>query len=234
MLCLVSLLHIKPDVGGTSQYHDSNYLETCSAATCVKLSMLPPVNLTELNNTKIKSLIRLLYIISATQFSFVRRLSFPRLIHCTSTQVHSHTKIFKTTMPDWDEAATLSTCLTLQDISKASQFHNLNSPNSEKLTPILRSIENEKAKGYSKLCLPLTTEKWKERWSQMCLLPTESSEQDKESAARAAEVWRLNPVFTRDEVTITRLGGYRTEKKTILSYHPQMKPKELSSWLPIG
>ena len=46
----------------------------------------------------------------------------------------------------------------------------------------------------------------------MCLLPTESSEKDKETAARAAEAWRLNPVFTRDEVTITRLGGYRARK----------------------
>ena len=115
-------------------------------------------------------------------------------------------------MPVWDEAATLSTCLTLQDISKASQFHNLNLSNAEKLTPVLRFIENEKAKGYSKLCLPLTTEKWKERWSRMCLLPMESSEQDKETAARAAEAWRLNPVFTRDEVTITRLGVYIARK----------------------
>jgi protein arginine N-methyltransferase 5 len=116
-------------------------------------------------------------------------------------------------MPVWDEAATLSTCLTLQDISKASQFHNSNLSNAEKITPVLRFIENEKAKGYGKLCLPLTTEEWKERWSQMCLLPTESSEQDKETAARAAEAWRLNPVFTRDEVTITRLGVYIAKKK---------------------
>ena len=47
----------------------------------------------------------------------------------------------------------------------------------------------------------------------MCLLPTESSEQDKDTAARAAEAWRLNPVFTRDEVTITRLGVYIARKK---------------------
>jgi len=42
--------------------------------------------------------------------------------------------------------------------------------------------------------------------SLMCLLPTESSEQDKEIGARAAEAWRLNPAFKLDEVTITRLG----------------------------
>ena len=113
-------------------------------------------------------------------------------------------------MPVWDSAAILSTCLTLQDISKASQLQNLNA---EKTTPVLKLIENEKAKGYDRLCLPLTTEKWKERWSQMCLLPMESSEQDKEIATRAAETWRLNPAFTRDEVTITRLGVYIVKKK---------------------
>lgn len=115
-------------------------------------------------------------------------------------------------MPVWDSAATLSTCLTLQDIAEASQSHNLNSSNAEKSTPVLKLIESEKAKGYGKLCLPLTTEKWKERWSQMCLLPMESSGQDKEIAAKAAEAWRLNPAFTRDEVTITRLGVYIARK----------------------
>lgn len=104
----------------------------------------------------------------------------------------------------WDPAATIATCLTLHDISKASQSQGHS--NAEKSTPVLKLIGNEKAKGYNKICLPLTTEKWKERWSQMCLLPTESSEQDKESAGIAAEAWRLNPGFKRDEVTMTRLG----------------------------
>ena len=49
----------------------------------------------------------------------------------------------------------------------------------------------------------------------MCLLPMESSEQDKETAARAAEAWRLNPVFTRDEVTITRLGVYIQKQEKV-------------------
>ena len=113
-------------------------------------------------------------------------------------------------MPVWDQAATLATCLGLQDIYRASQLHD--SSNAEKRTPILKLIENEKYKGYDRLCLPLTTGKWKERWSQMCLLPMESSEPEKENAARAAETWRLNPAFTRDEVTMTRLGAYMTRK----------------------
>jgi protein arginine N-methyltransferase 5 len=55
--------------------------------------------------------------------------------------------------------------------------------------------------------MPLTTDKWKTRWSEMCLLPIERSDQDKESAAKAAEAWRLNPAFQRDEVTMTRIGA---------------------------
>lgn len=106
-------------------------------------------------------------------------------------------------MSAWDPAASLSSCLTPRDISNASQFYK--SSDTEK-TLILKLIENEKSKGYDKVCLPLTTEKWKERWSQMCLLPMESGEQDKEAVARTAETWRLNPAFKRDEVTITRLG----------------------------
>lgn len=141
-------------------------------------------------------------------------------------------------MPGWDPAATLSTCFNLKDISKACQSHNLT--DGDKITPVLKLIENEKAKGYDKLCLPLTTEKWKERWSQMCLLPTESSESDKESAAKAAEAWRLNPVFRLDEVTITRLGVYNGKKKKSKSIQfnhlssLQMKLRESLSWRPIG
>lgn len=107
---------------------------------------------------------------------------------------------------DWDHCATLSTFLTLNDISKAQAFRGRDHDDDE--TPVLNVIEESKQKGYKRVCVPLTTEKWKERWSKMCLLPNESSEEDKESASKAAEAWRLNPAFERDEVTITRLGAF--------------------------
>ncbi|KAF8962758.1 shk1 kinase-binding protein 1 [Flammula alnicola] len=104
----------------------------------------------------------------------------------------------------WDPCATLATSLTLEDLSKAS--HLLQHSDSEQYeTPVLKLVGDAKEKGYKRVCMPLTTEKWKQRWSEMCLLPTESSEQDKESAAKTAEAWRLNPAFHREEVTITRL-----------------------------
>lgn len=104
----------------------------------------------------------------------------------------------------WSDCATISTFLTLDDISKA--WRQLAVPDGHE-TPVLNAIAASKKRGYKRLCMPLTTQKWKERWSKMCLLPTKSSDQDKESAAKAAELWRLNPAFQRDEVTITRLGG---------------------------
>lgn len=103
----------------------------------------------------------------------------------------------------WDHCATLSTSLTLSDISKACR--GLSDFQGDE-TAVLKVIGDSKQKGYKRVCMPLTTEKWKERWSKMCLLPNESSDEDKESASKAAEAWRLNPAFQRDEVTITRLG----------------------------
>ncbi|CCM04304.1 uncharacterized protein FIBRA_06475 [Fibroporia radiculosa] len=60
------------------------------------------------------------------------------------------------------------------------------------------------AKDYEAICCPLTTEKWKTRWREMCLLPA-GDIQDKESLERRAEAWRSRPGFLCDEVTITRL-----------------------------
>lgn len=105
----------------------------------------------------------------------------------------------------WDPSATLSASFTLNDLSNASQ--NFQSSDSDTYkTFVLKLIGDAQDKGYKRVCMPLTTEKWKKRWSEMCLLPTERSDQDKESAAQAAELWRLNPAFQRGEVTITRIG----------------------------
>ena len=98
----------------------------------------------------------------------------------------------------WDPHATISTYLTLDDIAKASK--------EDYDTAILKLVADSKEKGYKRLCIPLTTEKWKKRWSEMCLLPAENAPGSKEASALAAEAWRLNPGFQRDEVTITRLG----------------------------
>jgi protein arginine N-methyltransferase 5 len=63
-----------------------------------------------------------------------------------------------------------------------------------------------RAKGYERICTPLTNERWKRRWEDMCILSAESTEDEKQRVARDAEAWRMMPAFRKDEVTITRLG----------------------------
>ncbi|KAF9476682.1 shk1 kinase-binding protein 1 [Pholiota conissans] len=116
----------------------------------------------------------------------------------------------------WDPCATLATFLTLDDLAKASAAFSPTSPPPHHqhqsgvqvqtpATPVLKLVDEAKDKGYKRLCIPLTTAKWEARWAHMCLLPTESSDADKEQAAKDAEQWRLSPGFQLDEVTITRL-----------------------------
>lgn len=87
-------------------------------------------------------------------------------------------------------------------------------------TPALRAVVNARAKGYDGICLPLTTEKWRTRWKDLCLLSDDESP-DKAALEQRAEEWRANPVFARDEVTITRLGAQQhsiTSSQTLTFY----------------
>ncbi|KAJ4476233.1 PRMT5 arginine-N-methyltransferase-domain-containing protein, partial [Lentinula aciculospora] len=111
----------------------------------------------------------------------------------------------------WSPSASISTFITLSTISnkKASGSHG---------TAPLELIAEAHSKGYHSVCLPLTTENWRIRWTEMCLVPSDSiqkrtRESRRESklvnrdlsAERKAEAWRENPCFEREEVTITEL-----------------------------
>jgi protein arginine N-methyltransferase 5 len=104
-------------------------------------------------------------------------------------------------MASWDTSAAISTILTLEDISNA-----YNNEDATYETPVLKLVAEARSKGYDVVCLPITTEKWKRRWTDMCLLPTGSNGDKDMVTEQRAEAWRLRPCFTRDEVTITRLG----------------------------
>lgn len=100
-------------------------------------------------------------------------------------------------------SATISTFITLDDISRKSTTIT----SSNDTTAVLKLIAEALAKNYDTVCLPITTANWKNRWTDMCLLPT-GSDRDKDMAAeQRAEAWRSKPCFMRDEVTITRLGA---------------------------
>ncbi|RDB25973.1 Protein arginine N-methyltransferase 5 [Hypsizygus marmoreus] len=103
-------------------------------------------------------------------------------------------------MASWNASAAISTFLTLEHISSASEIQD-----DQYETPLLQVVAEARAKGYDAISIPLTTEKWKKRWSDMCLLPTGSDRDMEIAAEQRAEAWRSKPCFLKDEVTITRL-----------------------------
>ena len=76
-------------------------------------------------------------------------------------------------------------------------------------TPVLRAVTDARTDGYETICVPLTTDKWRARWRELCIL-NPNEEQDKlAEIEQRAEAWRSKPAFFRDEVTVTRLGESR-------------------------
>ncbi|KAF7330502.1 Protein arginine N-methyltransferase [Mycena venus] len=101
----------------------------------------------------------------------------------------------------WDNAASISALLTLEDIAKAARAP----PKPDAPTPVLALSAQARSKGYDLVCLPLTTENWKKRWTEMCLLPSGVDLDADMAAEKRAEAWRAKPNFLLDEVTITQL-----------------------------
>lgn len=153
-------------------------------------------------------------------------------------------------MAQWHHSpsAGLATVFTLDDILRASVSFISPSPSADASThshlphaqkeqpdtPVLRLVKEARNKGYETICLPLTTQNWRDRWEGMCLLPsspaqasalesdkvektgenlddfgaahlTIDAEKKKKDRATAAEQWRARPGFLQDEVTITRI-----------------------------
>ncbi|GLB40203.1 putative class I-like SAM-binding methyltransferase superfamily protein [Lyophyllum shimeji] len=104
-------------------------------------------------------------------------------------------------MASWSSSATIANLLTLEDISNASASDDRAAYG----TPVLKLLAEARSKGYDATALPLTTEKWKTRWADMCLLPSGSDREMEIAAEQKAEEWRSRPCFLKDEVTITRL-----------------------------
>lgn len=101
-----------------------------------------------------------------------------------------------------DQVAGLASCFSFEDISQASA----RTDGSDK-TPVLKLIRESQTKGYDFVCLPLTTPKWRERWRNMCIVPSASANDADENATaeQQAEAWRKAPSFLHEEVTISTL-----------------------------
>ena len=124
-------------------------------------------------------------------------------------------------MSAWDRIP-FASALSLSDISASSK------PDER---PLIARTEKARDVGYDLLCVPLTTDVWRDRWRAMCVLPTashaadsgERSEKDGDEDARMsvgpegakmraaearAEAWRAAPAFEANEVTLVHLGEY--------------------------
>jgi type II protein arginine methyltransferase len=109
----------------------------------------------------------------------------------------------RNTMSSWDRFCSLSTHISLKEFVQASAQGD-----TTYASTVLKLVAETRSKGYDLICLPLTTEKWKSRWRDMCILPSGSDRDRDVVAEERAEAWRANPAFMRDEVTMTRLGGH--------------------------
>lgn len=118
-------------------------------------------------------------------------------------------------MSDISRWATLATVLTTEDVADAAR-----APDTNFATPVLQLAAEARAKGYDTLSLSLTTEKWRKRWTEMCLMPMEATDVEKQAAMRTAEAWRSRPGFLKDEVTISRLGepSFQTLQRLALTH----------------
>jgi protein arginine N-methyltransferase 5 len=106
-------------------------------------------------------------------------------------------------MSSWDRFCLLSTHITLKEFARVSIKGD-----SAYDSPTLKLVAEARSKEYDLICLPLTTDKWKTRWRDMCILPSGSDRVRDVAAEERAEAWRASPAFMRDEVTTTRLGGH--------------------------
>ncbi|KAI0314613.1 shk1 kinase-binding protein 1 [Amylostereum chailletii] len=93
--------------------------------------------------------------------------------------------------------ASLATAYTLDDIHSR--------PADVADTPVLSLLTDAHDKGYDIVCLPLTTDAWKQRWHAMCVLSADDVDEKNTEPETHAETWRANPVFLAEEVTLTRL-----------------------------
>ena len=106
--------------------------------------------------------------------------------------------------------ATFATSYTLADIQSRQA--------DAEETSVLSLLSDARERDNDLICIPLTTEAWKQRWSKMCILPGEPSENGEATknadVEALAEAWRGSPAFQSDEVTITRLGVHITSIHT--------------------
>ncbi|PIL29772.1 hypothetical protein GSI_07977 [Ganoderma sinense ZZ0214-1] len=85
-----------------------------------------------------------------------------------------------------------------EDLDRLSQLNDLD-------TSVLRALTDARTDGYETICAPLTNDKWRQRWRELCLLNPDEDQDKLAVIEQHAEAWRSKPAFFRDEVTVSRL-----------------------------
>ncbi|KAH8117716.1 PRMT5-domain-containing protein [Phellopilus nigrolimitatus] len=110
----------------------------------------------------------------------------------------------------WANCSPVTRLITQDEISKASQDDLTNFP-----SPIFK-LKADGRRHFDGVALPITNEKWKERWRSMCVtqanIDPEGLEADDDEKVRKereleerAERWRAAPSFLRDECNLIGL-----------------------------
>ena len=77
----------------------------------------------------------------------------------------------------------------------------------ESVSKQLRALADARGDGYETICAPLTNDKWRKRWRELCLLDPDEDQDRLAEIEQRAQAWRSKPAFFRDELTVSRLGG---------------------------
>lgn len=111
--------------------------------------------------------------------------------------------------------------LRLSDVPKASSGGKGKSKNAVPRSPLEDTITEAHDNNYYGVCVDITNDLWKKRWSSLCLTTPEGDDsatakrsvEEIQNKQRVAELWRVSDAFHKDEVNITKLG-----KPLICSY----------------
>ncbi|THH10312.1 hypothetical protein EW145_g1417 [Phellinidium pouzarii] len=117
----------------------------------------------------------------------------------------------------WANASPIARLISAEELSKAAQ-DDLGGFSS----PVLK-LRADSRRHFDGVAIPITNERWKERWKSMCVIQSgnildgleedeeERTERERELEARA-ERWRASPSFMREECNLT---GLDEAEKTI-------------------
>lgn len=91
------------------------------------------------------------------------------------------------------------------------------SPSVRRRSALENQIEEALQDSYNGVCLNITNDEWRRRWTSLCLttpspaeggtVPMPISDELKEQQ-RVAELWRVSDAFKKSEVNITKLGAF--------------------------